>query len=87
MIHGRLSRAKTRLLVFALTLVGTALIATAPTPAGLSLQGQYAFATMFFAGVLWVTGVLPLALAGGAIFMALRAIVSSGTSSTYGGRR
>jgi sodium-dependent dicarboxylate transporter 2/3/5 len=62
MIHRRLSRAKTRLLVFALTLVGTALIATAPTPAGLSLQGQYAFATMFFAGVLWVTGVLPLAV-------------------------
>ncbi|MEF8807930.1 SLC13 family permease [Natronomonas sp.] len=62
MIQSRLSGSQTRLLVFALTLVGTALIATAPTPAGLSLQGQYAFATMFFAGVLWVTGVLPLAV-------------------------
>jgi sodium-dependent dicarboxylate transporter 2/3/5 len=62
MIHRRLSGAQTRLLVFGLTLVGTALIASAPTPTGLSLQGQYAFATMFFAGVLWVTGVLPLAV-------------------------
>ncbi|SDC21654.1 solute carrier family 13 (sodium-dependent dicarboxylate transporter), member 2/3/5 [Natrinema hispanicum] len=37
-------------------------IAAAPTPAGLSVAGQYAIATMFFAGFLWVTGTLPLAV-------------------------
>ncbi|ELY70225.1 anion transporter [Natrinema versiforme JCM 10478] len=37
-------------------------IAAAPSPAGLSVTGQYAIATMFFAGFLWVTGALPLAV-------------------------
>ena len=37
-------------------------IAAAPSPAGLSVAGQYAIATMFFAGFLWVTGTLPLAV-------------------------
>ncbi len=51
-----------RLLLFVLALVGTAIIAGAPTPNGLSVRGQFAFATMFFAGFLWVTGALPLAV-------------------------
>ncbi|MFH5799278.1 SLC13 family permease [Haladaptatus sp. CMAA 1911] len=51
-----------RLLLFVLALVGTAIIAGAPTPSGLSVRGQFAFATMFFAGFLWVTGALPLAV-------------------------
>nr|WP_049916339.1 DASS family sodium-coupled anion symporter [Halococcus morrhuae] len=49
-----------RLLLFAIAIAGTALIANAPTPAGLSIRGQYAIATTFFAGTLWVTGALPL---------------------------
>ncbi|WP_181693045.1 SLC13 family permease [Natronomonas sp. LN261] len=56
------SEAQSRLVVFTIALLGTAVIAFWPTPEGLSLRGQYAFATMFFAGFLWVTGVLPLAV-------------------------
>ena len=56
------SLSQRRLVAFAVALVGTAAIAFAPTPDGLSLRGQYAFATMFFAGFLWVTGTLPLAV-------------------------
>ena len=56
------SEAQRRLVAFAIALVGAAAIAFAPTPDGLSLRGQYAFATMFFAGFLWVTGALPLAV-------------------------
>nr|WP_321112389.1 SLC13 family permease [Halorussus salinisoli] len=48
--------------MFALALLGTAVIAGAPTPNGLSVRGQFALATMFFAGVLWVTGTFPLAV-------------------------
>ncbi|GKZ12625.1 SLC13 family permease [Haladaptatus sp. T7] len=51
-----------RLVLFVIALIGTAVIAAAPTPAGLSVRGQFAFATMFFAGFLWVTGTLPLAV-------------------------
>ncbi|WP_175424087.1 SLC13 family permease [Haladaptatus sp. W1] len=51
-----------RLGLFVLALLGTAIIAGAPTPDGLSVRGQFAFATMFFAGFLWVTGALPLAV-------------------------
>ncbi|WP_423744434.1 SLC13 family permease (plasmid) [Haladaptatus sp. SPP-AMP-3] len=51
-----------RLGLFVLALLGTAIIAGAPTPNGLSVRGQFAFATMFFAGFLWVTGALPLAV-------------------------
>ena len=47
---------------FGVAVVGTALIAFAPTPDGLSLRGQYAIATMFFAAVLWVTRAMPLAV-------------------------
>ncbi|MFB6125255.1 MAG: DASS family sodium-coupled anion symporter [Halanaeroarchaeum sp.] len=49
-----------RVAVFAAALLGTLAIALAPTPAGLSPQGQYALATMFFAAVLWVTRAIPL---------------------------
>ncbi len=62
MIHPSKSRSQRRLILFAVAVVGTALIAVAPSPAGLSLDGQYALATMFFAGTLWVTGALPLAV-------------------------
>ncbi|MFC7154272.1 SLC13 family permease [Halomarina halobia] len=61
MIHGK-TGGYGRLLVFAVALLGVAGIAAAPTPDGLPLRGQYALATMFFAGVLWVTGALPLAV-------------------------
>ena len=57
-----MGEATTRLVVFAVALAGAAAIAAAPTPADLSVRGQYAFATMFFAGTLWVTGALPLAV-------------------------
>lgn len=62
MIQPGNSAAHRRLIAFVVALVGTAAIAFAPTPDGLSLRGQYAFATMFFAGFLWVTGALPLAV-------------------------
>ncbi|MFB6125850.1 MAG: SLC13 family permease [Halolamina sp.] len=62
MIQGRLGAARGRLVAFAFAVVGTALIAAAPTPPELGLRGQYAFATMFFAASLWVTGALPLAV-------------------------
>jgi sodium-dependent dicarboxylate transporter 2/3/5 len=62
MIQPGNSAAQRRLIAFVVALVGTAAIAFAPTPDGLSLRGQYAFATMFFAGFLWVTGALPLAV-------------------------
>ncbi|WP_227353941.1 SLC13 family permease [Haladaptatus salinisoli] len=61
MIQG-LSSARGRIVAFALALLGTAIIAGAPNPGGLSLRGQYALATMFFAGFLWVTGTFPLAV-------------------------
>jgi sodium-dependent dicarboxylate transporter 2/3/5 len=51
-----------RLFVFAIALLGAFVIGFGPSPEGLSLKGQYALATMFFAAVLWVTGVLPLAV-------------------------
>ncbi len=62
MIHRTLSEAQQRLVKFAVASLGTGLIAVAPTPEGLSLAGQYTLATMFFAGSLWVTGALPLAV-------------------------
>lgn len=51
-----------RLVVFVAALAGTLAIALSPRPPGLSLGGQYAIATMFFAGALWVTRALPLAV-------------------------
>ena len=51
-----------RLVIFAIAIAGTAAIALAPSPAGLSMRGQFAVATMFFAAVLWVSGALPLAV-------------------------
>ncbi|MFC7046364.1 SLC13 family permease [Halobacteriaceae archaeon GCM10025711] len=51
-----------RLAMFALAVAGAAVIAMLPTPEGLTLKGQYAIATMYFAGLLWVTGAMPLAV-------------------------
>lgn len=42
------------------TVFGTALIVAVPFGTGLSTEGRYAIATMYFAGTLWVTGALPL---------------------------
>ncbi|MDS0299207.1 SLC13 family permease [Halogeometricum sp. S1BR25-6] len=56
------SRTQRRLILFAIAVFGTALVAVGPSPEGLSVKGQYAIATMFFAGFLWVTGALPLAV-------------------------
>ncbi|WP_394337716.1 SLC13 family permease [Halobellus sp. Atlit-38R] len=50
------------------------MIAAAPSPEGLSIRGQYAVATMFFAGFLWVTGTLPLAVTAVSIPFVLTAL-------------
>ncbi|WP_430505652.1 SLC13 family permease [Haloparvum sp. PAK95] len=60
MIRPHMSAARKRVLVFAVALLGVAAISAAPTPEGLPLKGKYALATMFFAGLLWVTGAFPL---------------------------
>ncbi|MGQ3412180.1 SLC13 family permease [Natrinema sp. LN54] len=62
MIHRLLGGSNKRLVQFLLAGIGMVAIAAAPSPAGLSVTGQYAIATMFFAGILWVTGALPLAV-------------------------
>ncbi len=62
MIHGLSGALRGRSVQFLLAVIGTIAIAAAPTPAELSITGQYAIATMFFAGVLWVSGALPLAV-------------------------
>ncbi|OAQ52079.1 hypothetical protein HTG_13940 [Natrinema mahii] len=62
MIHRLLGGLNRRISLFALAGIGTVAIAAAPSPSGLSMTGQYALATMFFAGFLWVTGALPLAV-------------------------
>jgi sodium-dependent dicarboxylate transporter 2/3/5 len=62
MIRDAMTGARGRVVVFCIALLGTAAIAAAPTPGGLPLRGQYALATMFFAAVLWVSGVFPLAV-------------------------
>ncbi len=48
--------------MFAVALLGTGIVAFGPSPEGLNPRAQYAFATMFFAGALWVTGAMPLAV-------------------------
>jgi sodium-dependent dicarboxylate transporter 2/3/5 len=60
MIQRLTGTSRGRLTLFVAVALGTALIAFAPSPEGLSVRGQYAVATMFFAGGLWVTGTLPL---------------------------
>ncbi|GAB3671573.1 SLC13 family permease [Halopiger thermotolerans] len=57
-----MSQSRARIVKFLVAVIGTIAIAAAPSPAGLSVAGQYAIATMFFAGFLWVTGTLPLAV-------------------------
>ena len=63
--------ARRRLWLFAAAVAGTAAICAAPQPAGLSLEGQYALATLFFAAFLWVTAALPLAVTALAIPLVL----------------
>ncbi|WP_158059082.1 SLC13 family permease [Halorussus halophilus] len=56
-------RSNDRAVAFGVVLGATALtlvVAAAPTPAGLSPNGQRALATALFAAVLWITGALPL---------------------------
>ncbi|GAA0293790.1 hypothetical protein GCM10009066_05470 [Halarchaeum salinum] len=62
MIQERLYGLRHDLAKFVIASLGAILISLAPTPAGLSLAGQYTLATMFFAGFLWITGGLPLAV-------------------------
>lgn len=62
MIRSALSGRRGMIVVFAIAVIGTIAVAVAPTPSGLSIRGQYALATMFFVGVLWVTGAFPLAV-------------------------
>ncbi|WP_135821966.1 SLC13 family permease [Halostella litorea] len=62
MIHRHLSDVQQRVAKFCVACLGALLIGLAPSPSGLSVAGQYALATMFFAGFLWVTGALPLAV-------------------------
>ncbi|AFO58880.1 SLC13 family permease [Natrinema sp. J7-2] len=62
MIHRLLAGSNRRSVQFLLAATGTVAIGAAPSPTGLSVTGQYALATMFFAGFLWVTGALPLAV-------------------------
>ncbi|SDY04480.1 SLC13 family permease [Halobellus clavatus] len=68
------SEAQRRLVLFAIALAGTAAIAVAPSPGALPVRGQYAIATMFFAGFLWVTGALPLAVTAVSIPFVLTAM-------------
>ena len=74
MIQAGLTQAQRRLVLFVAAIVGTAVIAAAPSPEGLSIRGQYAMATMFFAGFLWVTGALPLAVTAVSIPFVLTAL-------------
>lgn len=74
MIHAGLTQAQRRLVLFTAAIVGTAAVAAAPSPEGLSIRGQYAMATMFFAGFLWVTGALPLAVTAVSIPFVLTAL-------------
>lgn len=62
MIQRHLTGAQRRLTKFSIAVIGAMVIALAPSPTGLSTAGQYTLATMFFAGFLWVTGTLPLAV-------------------------
>jgi sodium-dependent dicarboxylate transporter 2/3/5 len=68
------SEAQRRLVLFAIAIAGTAAIAVAPSPGALPVRGQYAIATMFFAGFLWVTGALPLAVTAVSIPFVLTAM-------------
>lgn len=62
MIQRWIGGSRGRIVVFGIALLGAVIIGGMPTPAELPVRGQYALATMYFAGVLWVTGVFPLAV-------------------------
>ncbi|MFC6824755.1 SLC13 family permease [Halopelagius fulvigenes] len=68
------SNERRRLILFAVAVLGTAVIAFGPSVEGLSVKGQYAMATMFFAGFLWVTGAIPLAVTALSIPFVLTAL-------------
>jgi sodium-dependent dicarboxylate transporter 2/3/5 len=53
---------RTRLAVFLVAVVGAIAISLLPTPSGLTVEGNYALATLYFAAVLWMTRVIPLAV-------------------------
>ncbi|MFB6233922.1 MAG: SLC13 family permease [Halopenitus sp.] len=74
MIRPNMSAARKRVLVFAIALLGVAAISAAPTPEGLPLKGKYALATMFFAGLLWVSGSFPLPVTALSIPVVLTAL-------------
>ena len=74
MIRPHMSAARKRVLVFAVALLGVAAISAAPTPEGLPLKGKYALATMFFAGLLWVSGAFPLPVTALSIPVVLTAL-------------
>lgn len=65
---------QTRLVVFAIAVGGALVVGLLPSPTGLSVRGQYAIATMFFAGTLWITRALPLAVTALSIPVALTAL-------------
>ncbi|WP_276279095.1 SLC13 family permease [Halorussus caseinilyticus] len=73
MIQLGMSTERRKIVVFLVAALGAAALAFAPSPDGLSVRGQYAIATMFFAAVLWVTGVVPLAVTALSIPVALTA--------------
>ena len=54
------SNSTSRLPILGAALIVTALVAVAPIGGSLTVEGQYAVATMAFAAILWVTGALPL---------------------------
>mgnify|MGYP000140706060 CR=1 FL=1 len=56
------SKQLVRLLTIAFAVLLTGITAIAPVTGSLTVAGQYAVATMVFAAVLWVTGVVPLPL-------------------------
>jgi sodium-dependent dicarboxylate transporter 2/3/5 len=53
---------RVRLLTLAAAVLAVAGVASVPTPPTLTTTGQFALATMAFAAILWITGVIPLAL-------------------------
>ncbi|MFC7201642.1 SLC13 family permease [Halospeciosus flavus] len=62
MIRPDVTSPRGRVATFLVAVALTVAIALAPTPSGLGLAGKYAVATLVFAGTLWVTGAIPLAV-------------------------
>ncbi|ELZ81884.1 sodium dependent transporter [Haloferax elongans ATCC BAA-1513] len=62
MIRSLTTSSRGKIVIFLIAFVASLTLAFGPSFEGLSTRGQYALATMVFAGVLWVTGALPLAV-------------------------